>query len=96
MQSVCQFEFQVLSTCSPTPNVLPRQIHPATPECILIIPGGFPSTFHILEDTLKKVVTQKVVERTQIRILDVVQLQDLTCNVVIARNEWGDDITTLL
>ena len=96
MQSVCQFEFQVLSTCSPTPNVLPRQIHPATPECILIIPGGFSSTFHILEDTLKKVVTQKVVERTQIRILDVVQLQDLTCNVVIARNEGGYDVTSLL
>jgi len=51
---------------------------------------------HILQDTLKKVVTQEVVEGTQIPVPNVAQFEDLACNVVVARNEGDDDMATLL
>ena len=86
----------MLLTCSITPNVQPRQIHHAAPKRILMVPGGLASTFHILQDTLEKVVAQEVIEGTQIPVPNVAQFEDLACNVVVARNEGDDDMATLL
>ena len=61
-----------------------------------MVPGGLSKTFHILQDTLVKVVTQEVIERTQISVLNVIQFQDLTCDVVIATNKGNDDVAALL
>jgi hypothetical protein len=47
---------------------MPWKIHPAITKCILVVPVGLSNTLHILQHSLKKMVTEKFVKRTQIGI----------------------------
>ena len=88
-------ELQVFLTQISTPNFPPRQIHHSTTKCILMIPSGLTCTFHILQDTLKKMVTEKVIKRPQIVVGDMIEFEDLPSNIIVAGNERNDHMPAL-
>jgi hypothetical protein len=95
VQSVGHLELQVFLTQFSVPNVPPRQIHHSTAECILIIPSGLTCALHILQHTLKKMVTEKDIKGSQIVVSDVIEFEDLPSNIVVAGNERNDYMPTL-
>ena len=88
-------ELQVFLTQFSAPNVSPRQIHHSITKCILIIPSGFTCALHILQHGLKKMVTEKVIKRPQVAVGDVIEFEDLSGNIVVARNERNDYMPAL-
>lgn len=60
------------------------------------MPTGLTCALHILQHTLKKVVTEKVIKRPQIAVDDMIEFEHFACNIVIAGNEWDDYIPALL
>ena len=73
---------------------LERSNHP-TAKCILIIPSGLTCALHILQHSLKKMVTEKLIKRPHIVVGDVIEFVDLSSNIILARNEWNDYMTAL-
>ena len=61
-----------------------------------MVPVGLTHAFHILQPTLKKMVTDKVIKGPQIRIGDMIELEDLSSNIIVARNERDDYMPALL
>ena len=88
-------ELNVFLTRCSSPHVPPRQIHRSTAECILIIPSGLTCALHILQHTLKKMVTEKVIKGPQIVIGDVIEFEYLSSNIIVAGNERNDYMPTL-
>ena len=88
-------ELNVFLTRCSAPHVPPRQIHRSTAECILIIPSGLTCALHILQHTLKKMVTEKVIKGPQIVIGDVIEFEYLSSNIIVAGNERNDYMPTL-
>ena len=70
----------------------PSYHRPAHP----VVPVGLTHAFHILQPTLKKMVTDKVIKGPQILIGDMIELEDLSSNIIVARNERDDYMPALL
>ena len=88
-------ELQVFLTQFSVPNVPPRQIHHSTAKCILVIPSGLTSAFHILQHALKKVVAEKLVKGPQIVVGNVIEFEDFSRNIIVAGDEWNDYMPAL-
>jgi hypothetical protein len=95
VQSVSHLKLQVFSTPLAAPNIQSRQIHHATAKRILVVPGGLTSALHIREHALKKMVTEKVIEGTQIGVGNVIELKDISSNIIEAGNKRNDSIPAL-
>lgn len=95
-QSVSHLKLQVSLTQFPPPNLRTRQIHHTTTECVLVVPSGLPCTLHILQHTLNKMITEKVIKGPQIGVIDVIEFEDLSGNIIVARNERDDYMPALL
>lgn len=95
MQSVSHLKLQVFLSSLPAPNIQSRQIHHTTAKRILVVPGGLTSALHILQHALKKMVTEKVIKRTQIGVGDVIKLEDISSNIVVAGDKRDDSIPAL-
>jgi hypothetical protein len=61
-----------------------------------MIPSGLTCALHILQHTLKKMVTEKVIKGPYIAIGDVIELEDFSSNIIITGNERNDYMPTLL
>lgn len=90
--------------CEPsqTPSVLDPIFHPKCPTLtdppfhLRVHPIGLTCALHILQHTLKKMVTEKVIKRPQIAVNDVIEFEHFACDIVIAGNERDDYIPALL
>jgi hypothetical protein len=92
---VSHLKLQVFFTPLAAPNIHSRQIHHAITKRILIVPCRLTSALHILQHALKKMVTEKVIKRTQIGVSDVIKLKDISSNIIVAGNKWNDSIPAL-
>jgi hypothetical protein len=95
VQSESHLKLQVFSTPLAAPNIRSRQIHHATAKRILVVPVGLTNALHIRQRALTKMVTEKVMKRTQIGVGDVMKLKDTSSNVIVAGNERNDSIPAL-
>jgi hypothetical protein len=95
LQSVSHLELQVFLTQSSAPNIPPRQIYHPTAKCILIIPSGLTCALHILQHTLKKMITENIIKGPQIVIADMIKSKNFASNIIVARNEGNDYIPAL-
>ena len=86
MQSVCQLDFQVLTTFT-TLYIRPGQVHLSIPKCIFMIPGWFASTFHILQDRLRKVVSEEFIEGMCSWVRNMIEFESVSSNVLITIDE---------
>jgi hypothetical protein len=95
-QSLSHLKLQVSLTQFSAPNLRPRQIHHTTTECVLVVPSGLACTLHILQHTLNEMITEKVIKGPQIGVIDVIEFEDLSGNIIVAGNERDDYMPALL
>ena len=95
VQSVSHLKLQVFFALFAAPNIQSRQIHHAAAKRILVVPGGLTSALHILQHTLKKVVTEKVIKGPQIVVGDVIEFEGISSNIIVASNKRNDYMSAL-
>ena len=95
VQSVSHLELQVFLTQFSAPNVPSRQIHHPTSKCILMIPSGPTCALHILQHTLKKMVSEKFIKGPQIVVGDVIEFEGISSNIIVASNKRNDYMSAL-
>jgi hypothetical protein len=60
-----------------------------------MVPGGLTCTLHILQHTLEEVVTENVVNGTQVGVGNVIEFENLSSNIIITGNERNYNISAL-
>jgi hypothetical protein len=60
-----------------------------------MIPSGLTCALHILQHTLKKMVTEKVIKGPYIAVGDVIEFEDFSSNIIITGNERNDYMPAL-
>ncbi len=88
-------ELQVSLTRFSAPNVRPPQVYYTISERFLKVPNGLAYTFHILQHTLKKIVTEKLVKGSQIGVGDVIEFENLSGDCIKTGNERNDYMPAL-
>ena len=61
-----------------------------------MIPSGLTCALHILQHTLKKMVTEKVIKGPYIVVGDVIEFEDFSSNIIVTGNKRNDYMPTLL
>jgi hypothetical protein len=79
----------------PAPDIQSRQIHHTTPKRVLIVPGGFTCALHVLQHTLEKMVAQKFIKRTFIGVSNMIELQGIPSNIIVAGDKRNYSIPEL-